>query len=113
MVLVLALPIRHVYHLENLITERHINNCAKLMLATGLIVAYTYVVEPFTAWYGGERADNGHTREENARELQRLFGALVGVVPGLLRCDVGIDVSRTGESAGRPDGVASSLIMKV
>jgi hypothetical protein len=50
-------------------------------------------------WRLHERADNGHTREENARELQRLFGALVGVVPGLLRCDVGIDVSRTGESA--------------
>ena len=53
MVLVLALPIRSVFGLHNLLTERHINNCAKLMLATGLILAYTYVVEPFTAWYGG------------------------------------------------------------
>ncbi len=53
MVLVLALPIRAVYGLENLITERHLNNCAKLMLATGLVLAYTYVIEPFTAWYSG------------------------------------------------------------
>ena len=55
MVLVLALPIRAVFGLHNLITERHINNCAKLMLATGLILAYAYVIEPFTAWYGGNQ----------------------------------------------------------
>ena len=55
MVLVLAIPIRAVYHLQNLLTERHLNNCAKLMLATGLIVAYTYAIEPFTAWYGGNQ----------------------------------------------------------
>jgi len=55
MVLVLALPIRSVYGLHNLITDRHINNCAKLMLTTGLILAYAYVIEPFTAWYGGNQ----------------------------------------------------------
>ncbi len=55
MVLVLAIPIRAVYGLHNLLTERHLNNCAKLMLATGLIVAYTYAIEPFTAWYGGNQ----------------------------------------------------------
>jgi len=54
MVLVLAIPIRAVYGLGNLLTERHLNNCAKLMLATGLIVAYTYVIEPFTSWYSGD-----------------------------------------------------------
>jgi molybdopterin-containing oxidoreductase family membrane subunit len=55
MVLVLAIPIRSVYGLGNLLTERHLNNCAKLMLATGLIVAYTYVIEPFTSWYSGDK----------------------------------------------------------
>jgi molybdopterin-containing oxidoreductase family membrane subunit len=53
MVLILCIPLRAVYGLHNLITERHLNNCAKLMLFTGLILAYTYVIEPFTAWYGG------------------------------------------------------------
>lgn len=53
MVLVLAIPIRAAYGLQNLITERHLNNCAKLMLATGLVLAYTYAIEPFTAWYSG------------------------------------------------------------
>ena len=53
MVLVLCIPIRAVYGLHNLITVRHLNNCAKLMLATGLVLAYTYVIEPFTSWYSG------------------------------------------------------------
>jgi Ni/Fe-hydrogenase subunit HybB-like protein len=54
MVLILAIPLRKVYGLHNIITERHLNNCAKLMLTTGLILAYTYAIEPFTAWYSGD-----------------------------------------------------------
>ena len=54
MVLIIAIPVRSVYGLKNLITERHLNNCAKLMLLTCLILTYTYVFEPFTAWYGGD-----------------------------------------------------------
>jgi Ni/Fe-hydrogenase subunit HybB-like protein len=53
MVLVLCIPLRAVYGLHNLITVRHLNNCAKLMLATGLVLAYTYLIEPFTSWYSG------------------------------------------------------------
>jgi len=54
MVLALAIPLRKWYHLENLLTERHLENCGKLMLATGLVLAYTYAIEPFTAWYSGD-----------------------------------------------------------
>ena len=32
---------------------RHLDNMAKVLLATGLIVAYGYVMEAFMAWYGG------------------------------------------------------------
>jgi Ni/Fe-hydrogenase subunit HybB-like protein len=53
MVLVLAIPIRHYYHLENIITMRHLQNSAKVMLATGLIVAYGYAAETFIAFYSG------------------------------------------------------------
>ena len=42
MVITLAIPIRTFYHLEGLITIRHIDNMGKVMLATGLIVAYGY-----------------------------------------------------------------------
>src|SRR5450631_4553418 len=53
MVLVLAIPIRKVYGLEGMITERHLQNSAKIMLATGLIVAYGYFFETFVALYSG------------------------------------------------------------
>jgi Ni/Fe-hydrogenase subunit HybB-like protein len=51
MVLTLAIPLRKLYHIEDLITMRHIQNMAKLMLATGAIVAYSYIIEAFIAWY--------------------------------------------------------------
>ena len=53
MVLALAIPLRSVYGLKGLITDRHLDNSAKVMLATGLIVAYAYIMEAFTAWYSG------------------------------------------------------------
>src|ERR1700688_1150909 len=51
MVLTLAIPLRKFYHLEDLVTERHIDNMGKVMLATGFIVAYGYGMEAFMAWY--------------------------------------------------------------
>jgi Ni/Fe-hydrogenase subunit HybB-like protein len=51
MVMLLAIPIRAVYGLQDFITMRHLQNMAKVMLATGLIVAYGYMMETFMAWY--------------------------------------------------------------
>jgi Ni/Fe-hydrogenase subunit HybB-like protein len=53
MVLTLVIPLRRWFHLEDLITMRHLDAMGKLMLATGLIVAYGYVMEGFMAWYSG------------------------------------------------------------
>ncbi len=53
MVLVLTIPLRRFYGLEDFITMRHIENMAKVMLATGLIVAYGYIMEAFFGWYSG------------------------------------------------------------
>jgi Ni/Fe-hydrogenase subunit HybB-like protein len=55
MVLSLAIPVRRWYHLEDLITMRHIECMAKVMLGTGLIVAYGYAMEAFMAWYSGNQ----------------------------------------------------------
>jgi molybdopterin-containing oxidoreductase family membrane subunit len=55
MVLTLAIPIRAIYGLEDFITLRHLQNMAKVMLVTGLIVAYGYGVEAFTAWYSADK----------------------------------------------------------
>ena len=57
MVMTLAIPIRKYYHLEDFITMRHLGNMAKVMLATGLIVAYGYMMETFMAFYSGNHFD--------------------------------------------------------
>ncbi|MCU1274448.1 MAG: Polysulfide reductase, NrfD [Bryobacterales bacterium] len=54
MVLVLAIPLRAMYGLGDLITMRHLDNCAKVMLATAQIVAYSYVFEAFISWYSAK-----------------------------------------------------------
>ncbi len=55
MVLTLAIPIRQFYHLEDLVTIRHLDIMAKVMLGTGLIVAYGYLIEAFLAFYSGDQ----------------------------------------------------------
>src|SRR5438128_10761844 len=52
MVITLLVPIRKLFHLEELIIVHHFENLAKLCLLTGLIVSYSYFVENFTAWFG-------------------------------------------------------------
>jgi Ni/Fe-hydrogenase subunit HybB-like protein len=55
MVLVLAIPLRAMYGLGDLITMRHLDNMAKVMLATGQIVAYSYLFEAFIGWYSASQ----------------------------------------------------------
>jgi len=57
MVLILAIPIRYFYGLEDFVTMRHLENSGMIMLATGLIVAYGYIMEPFMAWLSGNKYD--------------------------------------------------------
>src|SRR5216110_1106503 len=54
MVLTLTIPLRALYGLQDFITAKHLENMAKVMLATGLMVAYGYGIEGFTSWYGAE-----------------------------------------------------------
>src|SRR5450432_2810330 len=58
MVLVLAIPIRRFYGVKDFITDRHLENSAMVMLATGLIVGYGYAMEAFLNWYSGNRYDS-------------------------------------------------------
>jgi len=53
MVLTLSIPVRKLFHLEDFITLRHLDNMGKVMLATGMIVGYGYMMEAFTAFYSG------------------------------------------------------------
>jgi molybdopterin-containing oxidoreductase family membrane subunit len=53
MVLTIAIPLRVVYGLQDFVTLRHLDIMAKFMLATGLVVDYSYIVEHFIGWYSG------------------------------------------------------------
>jgi len=81
MVLVLAIPLRSVYGLQGLITDRHLENSAKVMLATGLIVAYAYILETFTAWYSGNVY-------ESAAIWHRMTGPYAGAYWLLISCNI-------------------------
>ena len=67
MVLTLTIPLRRFYNLKDMITMRHIDNMAKIMLATGLIVFYGYVMEAFFGYYSA-----------NAYESYMIFNRMTG-----------------------------------
>ncbi len=53
MVVTLMCVCRVAFKLEDLITLRHMENMAKVIMATGMMVGYAYGIEFFIAWYSG------------------------------------------------------------
>jgi len=80
MVVTLSIPLRKFYGLEDFITIRHINNMAKIMLLTGLIVFYGYLMEIFFAWYSG-------SQYEEYLVLNRMFGPYAPAYWALILCN--------------------------
>jgi molybdopterin-containing oxidoreductase family membrane subunit len=80
MVATLAIPLRRFYGLEDFITLRHLDNMGKVMVATGLIVVYSYFVEGFMAWYSGNP-------NEEFMLLNRLTGPYWPMYALLLACN--------------------------
>jgi Ni/Fe-hydrogenase subunit HybB-like protein len=80
MVLTLMIPIRQWYGLQDFITMRHLHNMAKVMLATGLIVFYGYLMEAFFGWYSAN---------ENERYMiaNRMWGPYMGYYWALIVCN--------------------------
>ncbi|MEX0711498.1 MAG: NrfD/PsrC family molybdoenzyme membrane anchor subunit, partial [Pirellulales bacterium] len=83
MVMTLAIPLRAVYGLEDFITLRHLGNMAKVMLATGLIVAYGYLMEAFFAWYSGNEYEWFLT-------INRALGPYAATYWSLIVCNVAV-----------------------
>ncbi|MFP5230408.1 MAG: NrfD/PsrC family molybdoenzyme membrane anchor subunit [Acidobacteriota bacterium] len=83
MVITLAVPIRKFYHLEDLITIRHIDNMGKVMLATGLIVAYGYSTEVFMSWYSA-------SHWEYFMMWNRMFGPMGWSYWVLITCNIAL-----------------------
>jgi len=81
MVLTLAIPIRKYYHLEDLVTTRHLDIMAKVMLATGIIVAYGYVMETFMAFYSADHY-------ERYMMMNRLVGPYAPLYWMLIACNL-------------------------
>jgi Ni/Fe-hydrogenase subunit HybB-like protein len=77
MVLTLGIPLRKFYGLEDFITMRHIDNMAKVLLATGLIVAYGYAMEAFMAWYSGNAFESFMMSNRMAGPYAAMYWALI------------------------------------
>ncbi len=58
MVLTLMIPCRTIYGLQDLLTPKHIDNMAKIIVLTGSIVGYAYLMELFIAFYGGNKYES-------------------------------------------------------
>jgi molybdopterin-containing oxidoreductase family membrane subunit len=54
MVLFLVIPLRRILRMEELIRDHHLEMVGLTLLVTTAIMAYSYVVEPFIAWYSGD-----------------------------------------------------------
>ncbi len=87
MVLTLVIPLRKLYGLGDFITDRHIDLMAKVMLATGLIVAYGYAIETFTDWFSGGVNEIAMIRTRTMGPYAWSYWALMGfnvLLPQLL-----------------------------
>src|ERR1700680_2529851 len=81
MVLTLSIPIRKLFHLEDFITAQHLDNMGKVMLATGLIVAFGYMTETFMSWYSVDTY-------ERYMMWNRLFGPYGPLYAALILCNI-------------------------
>jgi len=81
MVLSLMIPVRTFYGLEDVITMRHLNNMAKVTLATGLIVGYGYMMEAFFWYFSGDVYERYAT-------YNRLFGPYAPFYYALIFCNI-------------------------
>jgi len=57
MVLTLMIPARRFMKLTHVVTYRHLEAMCKIMLVTGTIVGYGYLMEHFLSWYSSDRYD--------------------------------------------------------
>jgi len=81
MVLTLLIPIRKWYGLEHIITIKHLENMAKIILLTGSLVGYAYGLEFFIAWYSGNPY-------ESFAFVNRAFGPYAWAYWIMMTCNV-------------------------
>jgi molybdopterin-containing oxidoreductase family membrane subunit len=87
MVVALAIPLRKFYGLEDFLTIRHLDNMAKILLTTGLIVAYGYAMEIFMAFFSGPDTYD-HYMIHN-----RMTGPYAPIYWSLIVCNIAIPLT--------------------
>lgn len=80
-VLMLLVPVRRIYGLEALITERHLDVLGKLALTFSLLLGYSYLIEAFLPFYSGNPYDR-------AMQLNRFSGEYAGQYWATIICNV-------------------------
>ncbi|NTV33892.1 MAG: polysulfide reductase NrfD [Deltaproteobacteria bacterium] len=84
MVLTLMIPMRTIFRYEVFITKDILDNIAKTIVFTGLIVGYAYAIEYFLAWYSHNIVEQESFRWRAAGEYSLAFWVMVicnSVVP--------------------------------
>ncbi|MBX5480510.1 MAG: polysulfide reductase NrfD [Myxococcaceae bacterium] len=81
MVVTWIVPARRFLGLKDVITMRHLENMNKIILVTGLIVSYGYLMEHFIAWYSGNEY-------EWSVFVNRATGPYAGVYWLMITCNV-------------------------
>jgi molybdopterin-containing oxidoreductase family membrane subunit len=80
-VLAVAIAVRAAFRFEDLITARHLDILARLILASSLAIGLAYAMELFTPFYGGEAAERTLT-------IDRLTGEYAAVYWATIVCNV-------------------------
>ncbi|HEY3965290.1 MAG TPA: NrfD/PsrC family molybdoenzyme membrane anchor subunit [Planctomycetaceae bacterium] len=81
MVMTLMIPLRWAYGLADFVTMRHLENMAKVILATGSMMAYGYAAEVFFAYYSGNKFERYMT-------VNRALGPYAWSYWALVTCNV-------------------------
>jgi molybdopterin-containing oxidoreductase family membrane subunit len=72
--------VRKAFHMEHIITINHIDNMNKIILVTGSIVGYAYLMEAFIAWYSNNPF-------EMFAQLNRAFGPYAWAFWTMVSCN--------------------------
>jgi molybdopterin-containing oxidoreductase family membrane subunit len=81
MVMIIAIPLRKFYGLQDFVTMRHFDYMGRITLATGMIVGYGYLVEVFMAFYSGNQF-------EIALMWNRFIGPYAPLYWALIFCNI-------------------------
>jgi hypothetical protein len=84
MVLIFAVLVRTVFHLEDLVSERHLDALARL-LASVMVLALGYLYEHLMGWYSADPVERFHNLDRVSGPFAKLFWPAVALQVGVLQ----------------------------